>query len=157
LFKDKFDAKLLAAWRKGWVAFPSNPSDWQGYSAALEQMDSQVEKDNSLWNIMNKILLPVFSQAATAVGRQQAVDRVLYASMQILKIRARTGKLPNYLPLGLGPNGIDPFDGQPLRYKKKGSGFIVYSVGADKVDDGGKPRDPDHFDAKGFDEVVEFK
>lgn len=33
----------------------------------------------------------------------------------------------------------DIMDGQPLRYRPQNSGFVVYSVGENKVDDGGKP------------------
>ncbi|NJL71102.1 MAG: hypothetical protein HC888_05520 [Candidatus Competibacteraceae bacterium] len=32
---------------------------------------------------------------------------------------------------------LDPFDGQPLRYRRVGEGFVVYSVGKNLVDDGG--------------------
>ncbi len=42
---------------------------------------------------------------------------------------------PNYLDAVL----TDPFDGQPLRYQKQGNGYLLYSIGADLKDDGGKP------------------
>ena len=32
---------------------------------------------------------------------------------------------------------IDPFDGQPLRFKKSPNGVTIYSVNENKVDDGG--------------------
>jgi hypothetical protein len=32
---------------------------------------------------------------------------------------------------------LDPFDGQPLRYRRVGEGFVVYAVGENLVDDGG--------------------
>ena len=32
----------------------------------------------------------------------------------------------------------DPFDGKPLRYKKREDGVTIYSVGRDSKDDGGK-------------------
>jgi hypothetical protein len=32
---------------------------------------------------------------------------------------------------------LDPFDGQPLRYKRLADGVLVYSVGHDRADDGG--------------------
>jgi hypothetical protein len=35
---------------------------------------------------------------------------------------------------------VDPFDGEALRYKRLDGGFVVYSVGEDGVDDGGKER-----------------
>lgn len=32
----------------------------------------------------------------------------------------------------------DPFDGQPLRYQKKGSGYMLYSIGPDLKDNAGE-------------------
>ena len=32
---------------------------------------------------------------------------------------------------------VDPFDGQPLRYKQKGGGYLLYSIGPDLKDDSG--------------------
>ena len=32
----------------------------------------------------------------------------------------------------------DPYDGKPLRWKRTPTGLIVYSIGKDKIDDGGK-------------------
>jgi len=38
----------------------------------------------------------------------------------------------------------DPFDGQPLRYRKlSAGGYTVYSVGTDRKDDGGTVQGPD--------------
>ena len=42
---------------------------------------------------------------------------------------------PNYLVTIL----MDPFDGQPLRYRKQDDGYVLYSIGSDLKDDGGKP------------------
>jgi hypothetical protein len=33
---------------------------------------------------------------------------------------------------------VDPFDGQPLRYRKQGAGYLLYSIGPDLKDDGGE-------------------
>jgi hypothetical protein len=33
---------------------------------------------------------------------------------------------------------VDPFDGQALRYRKKGGGYLLYSVGPDLKDDSGE-------------------
>jgi hypothetical protein len=40
---------------------------------------------------------------------------------------------PEYLPAPI----LDPFDGQPLRYRAKGSGYVLYSIGPDLRDDSG--------------------
>jgi hypothetical protein len=42
------------------------------------------------------------------------------------------------LTLGyLASTPADPFDGQPLRYRRKGGGYLLYSVGPDLKDDSG--------------------
>jgi hypothetical protein len=41
---------------------------------------------------------------------------------------------PNYLDATL----TDPFDGQPLRYRKQGAGYVLYSIGPDLKDNSGE-------------------
>jgi hypothetical protein len=41
---------------------------------------------------------------------------------------------PNYLDATL----MDPFDGQPLRYRKQGAGYVLYSIGPDLKDNSGE-------------------
>jgi len=45
---------------------------------------------------------------------------------------------PKYLPTPLP----DPFSGEPLRYKPSGDTFLLYSVGADRKDNGGRTIKP---------------
>ena len=33
---------------------------------------------------------------------------------------------------------MDPFDGQPLRYRKQGAGYVLYSIGPDRKDNSGE-------------------
>ncbi|HVT29914.1 MAG TPA: hypothetical protein VHE81_17990 [Lacipirellulaceae bacterium] len=42
---------------------------------------------------------------------------------------------------------VDPFDpnGRPLKYRKTASGYVVYSVGPNQIDDGGAPPKEDDF------------
>ncbi len=58
-----------------------------------------------------------------------------------------TELVPDYLPAIT----TDPFDEQPMRYKKHDRGYVVYSIGKDFIDDGGKEKpdnakDSDHYD-----------
>ncbi len=50
------------------------------------------------------------------------------------------GKLTDLVPAYLAGVPKDPLDGEPLRYKKLDTGFVVYSVGPDQQDDDGKER-----------------
>jgi hypothetical protein len=46
--------------------------------------------------------------------------------------------VPAYLPAV----PLDPFDGQPLRYRRTDGGVVVYSIGEDQRDDGGDANPP---------------
>jgi hypothetical protein len=46
--------------------------------------------------------------------------------------------LDQLVPDYLAAVPVDPFDGAPLRYKRFDRSFLVYSVGEDGKDDGGK-------------------
>jgi hypothetical protein len=54
--------------------------------------------------------------------------------------RALADLVPAYLPAV----PLDPFDGQPLRYRRTDGGAVVYSVGEDGRDDGGDLSPPPH-------------
>jgi hypothetical protein len=49
--------------------------------------------------------------------------------------------LSELTPFGSSGVPIDPFDGQPLRYKKLGPGYVVYSIGEKGDGDGGHQDD----------------
>ncbi|MHC4584597.1 MAG: hypothetical protein ACYS3N_08690 [Planctomycetota bacterium] len=64
----------------------------------------------------------------------------------VQRYRLANGDIPDTLtelvPTYLDAVPKDPFDGSELRYRKLESGFVVYSVGEDKKDDGGRERLP---------------
>ena len=69
-------------------------------------------------------------------GQNLAARRVELASLEIRLMQLKSGSLPSKLPQ-MGDEGTDPFTGRLLIYKRAGSGFVVYSVGSDRVDNGG--------------------
>ncbi len=76
-----------------------------------------------------------------------SILRAAQAALAVQRYRLKNGKLPdslsNLVPEFLEAVPLDPFDGKELRYKKLDSGFVIYSVGEDLIDDGGqeKPKD----------------
>jgi hypothetical protein len=48
------------------------------------------------------------------------------------------GALGDLVPALLAAVPSDPFDGQPLRYRRQAGGYLLYSIGPDLKDDGGK-------------------
>jgi len=46
--------------------------------------------------------------------------------------------LSELTPDYLAATQADPFDGQPLRYRQNGGGYLLYSIGPDRQDDSGR-------------------
>lgn len=93
------------------------------------------------------LLLPGVEQAAIAGARAEARQKCANAAIAAQRFRLQRGQLPDSLAnIGqelLGslsePSAalIDPFDGQPLRYKTEPARVLIYSIGENKQDDGG--------------------
>jgi hypothetical protein len=68
---------------------------------------------------------------------------------------AHEGRLPDSLsqlvPDFLPAVPADSFDEQPLRYRKLAHGYVVYSIGPDFTDDGGKERPTDSSESDRYD------
>lgn len=133
-----FEAKYLQRWRATWVRMPTDPANWQTVSQVLTEHSLSVDNDQSFSNALNRVICPVFSGMGDSVGTMQAENHLLLTSIEMLKIRDRAGKMPAAVPQSLGAIRLDPFDGAPLRYRREGKGFMLYSIGQDRVDNGGE-------------------
>ncbi len=66
--------------------------------------------------------------------------RLTRAGLALLQYQQAHGTFPPALD-ALGLEGlVDPYTDQPLQYRPEGKGFVVYSVGEDRHDNGGVPR-----------------
>ncbi len=79
--------------------------------------------------MLAKILFPVYVNVVTKPASLSAKVRIVDASAALLEWKTKHGAFPQRLEQAVNPALIDPFDLKPLRYRKKGSGFVVYSVG----------------------------
>ena len=85
-------------------------------------------------------LRPPFDGTRTVMEQDRAMVRALWV-LNALQVKAAPDakEPPELSDLGLPPEAtIDPFNGQPLHVKKLPQGWLVYSVGKNLVDDGGK-------------------
>lgn len=155
LVQESFEADYLRTWFIGWKSFPKDDRDWVGYGLAMKKMSKAIDEDLSPARAASQAFIPAF-QFTDSIGVLQARDRLLETSVRLLQDRQRTGKLPVVLPADLGDARLDPFDGKPLRYRRKGSGFLLYSIGSDRTDDGGHLRMRGDARNRHYDEVVEF-
>jgi hypothetical protein len=130
--------------------------------AALEQYDRlflRVEDEAMRFppKLISALVLPANKRAAARFAAIEARRRAGLVALALERYRlTHAGALPDKLD-ALGPDYLprmllDPFDGQPLRYRRLGTGFVVYSVGRSRKDHGGKER-PEKGLAQDYDET----
>ena len=83
-------------------------------------------------------LFPLIDKKAMTI----AEARVARVGLALVSFRLKNGRLPETLselvPTHIESIPADPMDAKPLRYRKTEKEALVYSVGADGIDNGGK-------------------
>jgi hypothetical protein len=114
----------------------------------------QLEATASNQPVLVRLLVPAMSKVADALQRSHAQLRCAIAMVAAERYRLSKGRWPDGLDAlkeaGLTATLIDVYDGQPLRLKRLEDGLVIYSIGPDGQDDGGKI-DRRHPIAKGTD------
>ncbi len=138
--KDEQDF-LEGTFQQLWSAHQAEfPDRLKNFADVLRQRTSEAA-DRGL--LLNKMYWSGLDGAISREGTCLANERLALAALALEQFRAARGNrypgalselTPEYLPTPL----LDPFDGQPLRYRKQGAGYVLYSIGADLKDDGGK-------------------
>jgi len=110
-----------------------------GFREAARKMD-----DLSFLHVMIKMLAPSTGRVAELSLRAQTHVDLARTALAIERYRLATGKVPERLeelvPQYLKEVPIDPFDGQPIRYKRTDPGYRLYSILEDGRDNGGKDK-----------------
>ena len=93
--------------------------------------------------LYSRMLLPALAKSILKAAKGQARLRLAQTAVAIERYRrAHDNQLPTdlaqlvptYLPGVLS----DPFDSKPLRYATKGSGYVIHSIGPDRIDQNGE-------------------
>ncbi len=74
-------------------------------------------------------------------AKAEAIALASRAGLACRLYKSRTGHYPaldELVPELLTEVPVDPFTGNPLVYRREGEGFIVYSLGSNQKDDGGR-------------------
>jgi hypothetical protein len=103
----------------------------------------------SLWDApARRLLVPALEKVSVAERRRLANVRCMIAAVAAERYRHEHGAWPESLdrlaPELLTEVPLDPFDGRPLRYRRTTDGVVIYSVGEDLKDNGGKLRREEH-------------
>jgi hypothetical protein len=112
---------------------------------ATDAVTDQLESTSEV-HVFVRILAPALSRVTTIELTTIAHLRVARTGLAIQRYRLAAGALPDTLSQ-LVPDYVDavpkdPFDGNQLRYERRGAGFVVYSIGEDLNDDDGLERPP---------------
>jgi hypothetical protein len=95
----------------------------------------------SLCHVLSRMLLTALDRALIKAEQCDAMIYDAQTAIPVERYRLANGKLlkqlSNPAPAFLPAVPSDPFDGKPLRCKTPGKGYIVYSVGEDREDNGG--------------------
>lgn len=109
--------------------------------AALEKRFEQDVRELPRNAFITRTLLPAVAKMGEASRRKHAMMCCTIIALAAERYRRDKKVWPDNLeqlrPQHLAAEMLDPFDGKPLRYRRVEDGVIVYSVGADGVDNGG--------------------
>jgi hypothetical protein len=95
--------------------------------------------------LFSAMLLPALQKVPPKFASYEARRRAALTAIAVERYRLeQQGRRPERLddlhPAYLPSIPTDPFDGQPLRYRRLERGYVVYSVGQDRKDNDGKER-----------------
>lgn len=94
---------------------------------------------------ISEIFLPVFEQAGSKAVTTETQDALLLVALALHAYQQEQGKYPQKLdalvPRYLSQLPADPFGQGTFAYQRTGDKYLLYSVGPDKTDDGGRPID----------------
>jgi len=110
---------------------------------ASDSINARIESMSNI-HILTREVMPALSRVITIEARTIAHLRTARAGLAVQRYRLATGAIPDMrsqlVPDYLDAVPKDPFDGNELRYKKREAGLIIYSIGEDLSDDGGKEK-----------------
>jgi hypothetical protein len=130
------------------IAMADDPRPYRDIEQTLERQKPAGTRaaGQTLLDVQDSAALefPSYKAVYTAAVRTRAKIRTLRV-LNALQTHAPAdgGAAPKLTALGLPAEAItDPFNGEPLHVKKTARGWVVYSVGPNLQDDGGKVEDP---------------
>jgi len=137
--KNAFDSKITRAARLLYEQVPKNSERWEAIETVSKANGKMVEDDISPANTVARLLWDPGSGMGESIARCIMRRNLTDTSLRLLLDRVRLGKLPGSLP-SYGSSDMDPFSGKPLVYHPSKTGFLLYSFGVDRKDDGGISR-----------------
>lgn len=140
-FYEHSEARLLTACLDHLI-LPMKNQDFQTLGPALTLLEKRIKEDRHLarphhW--LAALNLGNYSPMIRRVAEAETRRRQALAAIAIERIRQTAGAYPTTLPDG----PLDLIDGEPMRYRLEGSGYLLWSIGLDNEAHGGKAPGPE--------------
>jgi len=122
---------------EGFLALPIDSRPYREIEQLIGRIYSQTSGRLAMFA---QLLLPGLKASTQVVTQNRASIRCLRV-LNALQVHGSAGstEVPTLVELGLLTEATtDPFTGEPLHVKKTPQGWLVYSVGRNFTDDGGK-------------------
>ncbi|HND51880.1 MAG TPA: protein kinase [Pirellulaceae bacterium] len=132
-------ARLRSSTR--WVDIAALPAEQ--WSAPLDRLNEEHETDLQLQSPAAKKLFAFAMPRTLRLSplRHASLTRTALAALAVNHFRAERGTWPTSLadlvPAYMNAVPNDPYDGEPLRYRRTTDGVVIYSIGPDGKDDQG--------------------
>jgi len=111
--------------------------------AAVDRLCSEIDGKAAILHNFDRSMTLAGQWEYRRENRAIANLETTILALSALQYARKTGRCPESLtaliPEFIGSVLLDPFDGNPLRYRRTDTGFVVYSLGEDLDDDGGNP------------------
>lgn len=137
--QDSLNSAALSAYRELYRVIPVGVKNWRRGLAEVQALTERIESDKSPENSVPRILFPSYSEGIEAVGALIEVRRLTAVSLRLCAVRNASGRYPQALP-HYDELSIDPFTDKPFHYRPEPGGQLLYGVGPDGIDHGGKSR-----------------
>lgn len=143
--------------------YPQAHPEVKAIAAANESDLPPKRKVPVIWNMRKEaehMIAHMFLVDATKLieihAREKAVADVTHTAAALFEYKSAHGAFPAALSNLPSPIPIDPFDLKPLRYRREGKGFVVYSVGAMLNYDGSAAMEKEHRKQKQTDALFRY-
>jgi len=134
-----YELRYVEVMHKLYTDLGKNPKSFLAMRKVFEGIDQRLG-GNSDWSYgLAEFMSPAFGGMAQALGAAQARRNVTLSAIDLLESKSRLGAIPRTIG-GTAGQWQDPFTEKPLLYHRSDTGFLIYSVGPDGKDNGGKPR-----------------
>jgi hypothetical protein len=131
------DHAAYLRWSREYVRLFRDPNALDRMEAAEKEFYTTARR-----HALTSSLLPAFSRIDLLHYRMVTAMRITLSGLALLQYKQAHGSFPESLEaLGI-QSTEDPFARKSLVYRREGDGFVLYSVGEDRKDNGGTVKQP---------------